>query len=71
MSSHDEEPRPITTRMGVSDGIVGNEGEQTLTGQGTEEDQEQASDFYEEIGAVIQGKSGEDVHGPDMEDEAS
>lgn len=70
MNHHDEEDtRPIHTRAGTSDGIVGN-GEK-MTGRAGEDVQEEASDFYEEIGAIIQGKDVEDLHTPDMEgDEA-
>lgn len=64
--NQDKDTRPIHTMAGTSDGVVGN-GEK-LTGKDGPETQERASDFYEEIGAAIQGKQGEDVHGPDMED---
>ncbi len=66
---YEEKTKPIVTEAGVSNGIVG-DGEM-VSGRGTEEDQEEASAFYAEIGAVIQGKEGEDIHHPDMEDEGS
>ncbi|MBA3534746.1 MAG: hypothetical protein H0T73_22770 [Ardenticatenales bacterium] len=62
-----DKTKPIHTFAGTSDGIVGN-GE-PVSGKDGPETQERASDFYEEIGAAILGKEGEDVHGPDMEDD--
>ncbi|MGH2542585.1 MAG: hypothetical protein ACRDIB_07305 [Ardenticatenaceae bacterium] len=64
----EEKARPTWGDDGVDDTIIGL-GE-PLTGQGTEEDQEEAQDFLEEIGAIIEGKGEGDVHHPDMVDEA-
>lgn len=57
--------RPIETDAGTSDGIVG-DGEK-MTGHGGPEAQEGANEFYEELGAIIEGKEGDNVHHPDME----
>lgn len=65
---HDQDDtKPIHTQAGTSNAIVG-DGEK-LTGKMGPDDTEEASDFYEEIGAAIEGKEGDDVHNPDMRDE--
>lgn len=58
----DERPfsKPITTRAGVSDGDATN-GEFLSDMEYDEGDR-----FYEELGAVMQGKDIEDTHTPDM-----
>lgn len=68
MSEHDsEKAKPIHTRAGTSDGEVGN-GE-SLTGKAGPDDQAEATDFYEEIGAMIQGKESDEIHEPSMEED--
>ena len=52
-------------------GAVGNLGQDVpWTGRAGPEAQEGANDFYEEIGAAILGKDEEDVHEPDLDEDA-
>jgi hypothetical protein len=50
-------------------GAVGNLGQDVpWTGKSGPDDTEEASDFYEEIGAAIMGKETDDVHEPSTEE---
>jgi hypothetical protein len=76
MSRHDRHHRdekdttPINTRAGTTDGRV-DTGE-PMTGVGGPEAQQEASDFWEQIGATIEGKHEGEVHEPSTkEDERS
>ncbi len=71
MSKHEHDDQqdypPIQTRGGTSDGIVGN-GE-PITGQSGPQDQEEATDFWEELGAAALGKDSDEVHEPGVDED--
>lgn len=60
-----DDHRIFPTEAGASDGVVGND--EPLTGHAGKQVQEAASDSYEELGALLEGKSGDAIHHADME----
>jgi hypothetical protein len=73
MSRHDEHRRdekdttPIHTRAGTSDGLT--ETGEPMTGAAGRETQEEASGFWEQIGATIEGKHEGEVHEPSTKED--
>jgi hypothetical protein len=72
MSKHDhsrpDEPEPIVTRGGVSDGRI--ETGEPITGKGGPEAQEEGTEFYQDLAAIALGEDTDDFQKADLDPDA-